>query len=182
MCNQSVAGPPFPRAFRHRPKVHSFGSTTSRLPQLKIRTGARGRVDSTSVGLGQILRYMQAIALACAVLFGTSSGALAQTTLNLSQDLVRLGIAATNMTPNQSALDAGPLLLAGVNYAKANGLNRVIADQGAYYFLGAGITGLNQVNNTTIDFSKTTGSAATKQCPPCPCIVVSGASRVSQAA
>ena len=95
---------------------------------------------------------MQAIALACAVLFGTSSGALAQTTLNLSQDLVRLGIAATNMTPNQSALDAGPLLLAGVNYAKANGLNRVIADQGAYYFLGAGITGLNQVNNTTIDF------------------------------
>ncbi len=60
--------------------------------------------------------------------------AFAQTTLNLSEDLVRLGIASSNMAPNQSALDAGPLLVAGVNYAQANQINRIVADQGAYYF------------------------------------------------
>ena len=57
------------------------------------------------------------------------------TTLNLSQDLVRLGIASSNMTPNQPGLDAGPLFMAGVNYAKANGISTVVADPGAYYFL-----------------------------------------------
>ena len=60
---------------------------------------------------------------------------LPPTTLNLSRDLVALGIAATNMVPNQPALDAGPLFVAGVNYAKSNGILTVIADPGAYYFL-----------------------------------------------
>jgi hypothetical protein len=57
-----------------------------------------------------------------------------QTTLNLSQDLVTLGIAA-NMVPNQPSLDAGPLLSAGVAYAMAHGIDRIIADPGTYYFL-----------------------------------------------
>jgi hypothetical protein len=61
--------------------------------------------------------------------------AYAQTTLNLSQDLTTLGIAGTNMVPNQPSLDAGPLFMAGVNYAKANGISTVVADPGAYYFL-----------------------------------------------
>ena len=43
-----------------------------------------------------------------------ASPASAQTTLNLSHDLVPLGIASTNMSPNQPALDAGPLFVAGV--------------------------------------------------------------------
>ncbi len=41
--------------------------------------------------------------------------AFAQTALNMSQDLVRLGIASSNMLPNQPTLDAGPLLLRAVN-------------------------------------------------------------------
>jgi hypothetical protein len=64
--------------------------------------------------------------------------ALAQTaapTLNLSTDLVRLGIAANNMSPNQPALDSGPLLESGVKYAASHQLGLVIASQGAYYFL-----------------------------------------------
>src|SRR5258706_13695387 len=34
-------------------------------------------------------------------------GSFAQTTLNVSQDLVRLGIASSNIVPNQPSLDAG---------------------------------------------------------------------------
>ena len=40
------------------------------------------------------------------VLYGSTS-ARAQTTLNLSQDLVTLGIAGTNMTPNQPTARRG---------------------------------------------------------------------------
>jgi len=42
----------------------------------------------------------------------------AQTTLNLSHDLVSLGIANQNMIPNQPALDSQPLLTAAVEYAQ----------------------------------------------------------------
>jgi hypothetical protein len=35
-------------------------------------------------------------------------------TLNLSQDLVRLGIASANMVPNQRSLDSRPLFEQGV--------------------------------------------------------------------
>lgn len=62
------------------------------------------------------------------------------TTLNLSADLVRLGIASGNLVPNQPALDAGPLLESGVRYAVRNNLTRVVADAGAYYFLAPSAT------------------------------------------
>ena len=55
----------------------------------------------------------------------------AQTTLNLSQDLVKLGIAATNMVPNQPTLDAGPPFFRAVLYAQNHQIGRVIADPGA---------------------------------------------------
>jgi hypothetical protein len=71
------------------------------------------------------------IIFAAAMLCGT---AFAQTTLNLSEDLVRLGIATTNMTPNQPSLDAGPLFFRAVNYAQAHQISTVIADPGVYYF------------------------------------------------
>jgi hypothetical protein len=84
--------------------------------------------------------------------------AYAQTTLNLSQELTTLGIAGTNMTPNQPTLDAGPLFMAGVNYAKANGISTVVADPGAYYFLSIwNVPGSNThvavggIDNMTID-------------------------------
>jgi len=65
-----------------------------------------------------------------------SVSAVAQTTtLNLSADLVRLGIATANMAPNQPTLDSGPLLESGVRYATSHQMTRVIADTVSYYFL-----------------------------------------------
>jgi hypothetical protein len=80
----------------------------------------------------------------------------AQTALNLSQDLVAMGIASSNMTPNQPALDAGPLLTSGVAYAVAHQIPSVIANPGTYYFLSVQSNGahviLNQPANVAIDF------------------------------
>ena len=59
----------------------------------------------------------------------------AQTTLNMSQDLVRLGISPNNLVPNQPSLDAGPLFAKAMNYASANQIAKVIADPGSYYFM-----------------------------------------------
>jgi hypothetical protein len=76
-------------------------------------------------------------------------------TLNLSTDLVPLGIASSNMIPNQSSLDSGPLLEQGVAYANTHHYSQVIADQGSYYFLSLSTpylhVNLNPVNNLTID-------------------------------
>src|SRR5262249_43382911 len=88
------------------------------------------------------------------VLCGAPATAQA-TTLNLSQDLVSLGIAGSNMVPNQPSLDAGPLFMQGVNYAKTHGISTIVADPGTYYFLSvvanthAFVVG---IDNMTIDF------------------------------
>src|SRR5262245_60535465 len=75
--------------------------------------------------------------------------------LNLSQDLASLGIAGSNMAPNQPALDAGPLFMAGVNYAKTHGITTVVADPGTYYFLSTDVNThvwVAGIDNMTIDF------------------------------
>src|SRR6516225_4287059 len=81
--------------------------------------------------------------------------AAAQTTLNLSEDLVGLGIAASNMVPNNPNLDAGPLFFRAVLYAQNHQINRVIADPGAYYFLSLQDSGSHvawdSLANLTID-------------------------------
>jgi hypothetical protein len=80
----------------------------------------------------------------------------AQSTINMSHDLVGYGIASVNLTPNQPSLDAGPLLVQTVTYAQQNHVGTITADTGAYYFLTEqqpGITVLlNQINSLTIDF------------------------------
>ena len=80
----------------------------------------------------------------------------AQSTLNASQDLVRLGIASTNLTPNQPTLDAVPLLSQAAAYAIANGVSVLQVDRGVYYFLTAQNAfvhlGIAQANGLTIDF------------------------------
>src|SRR5258708_38337515 len=54
--------------------------------------------------------------LACAV-------ASAQVTqVNISQDLVQLGIASQNAVPNSPSLDTRPLLQAAIQYAADNGI------------------------------------------------------------
>lgn len=83
-------------------------------------------------------------------------GRAQSSTLNLSRDLIRLNISSSNLAPNQSSLDAGPLLVKGVNYAKTHGIGLVTVDPGAYYFLTLQFpdrhVNLSQVNNMTIDF------------------------------
>lgn len=71
------------------------------------------------------------VALACIYTFRVA----AQTSINLSHDLVPLGIAAQNMVPNTPTLDSQPLFTAAIQYAQANGVHLVTADSGAYYFL-----------------------------------------------
>ena len=80
---------------------------------------------------------------------------LSQETLNVSRDLIRLGIAPANMIPNQPSLDAGPLLSRGVTYAQNHQIPTVIADPGSYYFKSlqapTGHVVLNYLSNMTID-------------------------------
>ena len=90
----------------------------------------------------------------CVCQLATNNSAEAAT-LNLSQDLVALGIAPANMVPNQPSLDAGPLLTQGVEYAKAHQIGRVTADPGSYYFMSRACAWchvqLFGVDNITID-------------------------------
>lgn len=85
-----------------------------------------------------------------------ASGRAQTSTLNLSRDLVRLGISSSDLVPNQPSLDAGPLLLQGFNYARTNRISLVTVDPGAYYFLSLQFPGfhvvLTRANNMTIDF------------------------------
>lgn len=47
------------------------------------------------------------------LMFALGGGAFAQTTLNASEDLVRLGIASVNIVPNEAGQDTGPPLFHG---------------------------------------------------------------------
>lgn len=75
--------------------------------------------------------------------------------INISQDLVSLGIASQNAVPFNGNLDTRPLLQAAVQYASSNGVSRVTADPGAYFFLTSQKNDryliLNQVSDLTID-------------------------------
>ena len=94
-------------------------------------------------------------AILCLVLLGLTP-VRGQTALNLSQDLVALGIAPSNMAPNNQSQDAGPLMMAGLQYAKSHGIATVVADKGAYYFRTESQQGIsvsiNQLSNVTLDF------------------------------
>jgi len=61
--------------------------------------------------------------------------AAGQGALNLSRDLVRLGIAPKNMTPDDPNLDARPLFQAALEYVAQHHTSLVTTDQGANYFL-----------------------------------------------
>ena len=55
--------------------------------------------------------------------------------LNLSRDLVRLGIAAENLAPNKPSFDARPIFQAALQYVKTHHTSLLTVDPGAYYFL-----------------------------------------------
>src|SRR4051812_40403665 len=84
-----------------------------------------------------------------------ASSAAAQE-LNLSRDLVAKGVATSNMEPDSPSLDSRPLLEAAVAYAGRNGVTRLVADPGAYYFLSLRNPNthvlINAASNLTIDW------------------------------
>ena len=90
------------------------------------------------------------------LLFALGGGAFAQTTLNVSEDLVRLGAASANIVPNQPGQDTGPPLYQAVLYAKNHQFSRVIANPGAYYFRSLQYSGAHvgwdSLSNLTLDF------------------------------
>lgn len=98
---------------------------------------------------------MRRIIVWLAVVCGAQNSAFAQTTLNMSQDLVRLGITSANMVPNRKDVDAGPLFFRAVSYALVRQIPRVIADPGAYYFRSLQFSGAHvawtELSNMTID-------------------------------
>jgi uncharacterized protein (TIGR03437 family) len=76
-----------------------------------------------------LTRLIPSLLLLC-----TASVLLGQT-LDMSRDLVPRGIAASNLQPNSLSLDARPLLEAAATYAARNGITRLTAAPGTYYFL-----------------------------------------------
>src|ERR1700722_1583988 len=58
-----------------------------------------------------------------------------QSTLNLSRDLVRLGIASQNLVPDNPNLDARPLFQAALKYVAQHHTSILTVDHGSYYFL-----------------------------------------------
>jgi uncharacterized protein (TIGR03437 family) len=91
-------------------------------------------------------------ALAMAISLSASSQVL-----NLSKDLVSLGIATQNMMPDMCALDSRPLFQAGIEYASAHGIPTVVAERGRYYFLSLNSSYqhvyLNEISNVTVDLN-----------------------------
>jgi hypothetical protein len=55
--------------------------------------------------------------------------------INLSRDLVRLGIAPRNLVADDPSFDARPLFEAAVGYVSTHHVERLTVDRGAYYFL-----------------------------------------------
>ncbi len=62
-------------------------------------------------------------------------GLPAQTSIILSHDLVSLGIAPANLTPNQPDQDARPAMQAALQYAQAHGVGTITADAGALFLI-----------------------------------------------
>ena len=57
--------------------------------------------------------------------------------LNMSHDLVSLGIASQNLVPNMPSQDARPLIQAAVQYVQSHPVQVLTLDKGDYYLLTA---------------------------------------------
>jgi len=91
-----------------------------------------------------------ALALSCAACATTP-------TINLSHDLVALGIARQNLMPDSPQQDARPLFQTALAYAASNGTSVITADPGAYYFLTPQLPDrylqIDAYSNLTIDLA-----------------------------
>jgi hypothetical protein len=81
-------------------------------------------------------------------------------TINLSHDLVRLGIASSNLQPDSPTTDARPLFQAALAYAQSHAVRLITLDHGAYYFLTPQTTQiyllLFSLSNLTVDLADST--------------------------
>jgi len=81
-------------------------------------------------------------------------------TINLSRDLVRLGIASQNLPPDSPATDARPLFQAALAYAQSHAVRLITVDHGAYYFLSQQTAQNNllfsALSNLTVDLADST--------------------------
>jgi hypothetical protein len=77
--------------------------------------------------------------------------------INLSHDLVRLGIASSNLSPDSPTTDARPLFQAALSYAQGHAVRRITVDRGAYYFLtpqdAQAYLHFSSLSNLTIDLA-----------------------------
>jgi uncharacterized protein (TIGR03437 family) len=88
--------------------------------------------------------------------------------LNMSQDLVARGIAASNLTPNTPALDAKPLVEAAVAYATKNGITTLTADPGSYYFPSQRVLLIGTANlNIDLRYSDLYAASGAFECQNC---------------
>jgi hypothetical protein len=80
--------------------------------------------------------------------------------VNMSRDLVRLGIAAQNLPPNDPSFDARPVFQAAVQYVQSHHIPLLTVDRGSYYFLTPQNTfsflQLSQVSDLVVDLSGST--------------------------
>jgi hypothetical protein len=85
------------------------------------------------------------------------SGVCNAQVVNMSHDLVRLGIASQNITPNTPSLDARPLFQAAIQYVQSHTVQTLTWDTGAYYLLsntqGNAVLIFGNLSNLTIDLA-----------------------------
>jgi len=81
-------------------------------------------------------------------------------TINLSHDLIRLGIATQNLPPDSPSIDARPLFQAALRYAKSHPTQMLTVDHGAYYFLTPenvnAYLNFSSFSNLTVDLAAST--------------------------
>jgi hypothetical protein len=104
--------------------------------------------------LGVVMVFLRATLLLFFTFF--PAGAVAQV-LNMSHDLVPLGIAARNMTPNMPSLDSTPLFQAALNYVQSHTVQTLTVDSGNYYLLSAtqgnAVVIAGNLSNLTVDLA-----------------------------
>src|SRR5579872_365606 len=134
----------------------SYGGKRMRVAVVSKEATLNVRCGMSRYGLGRIGRgsILQVLAFALG-----SSLSMAQV-LNMSHDLVTLGITGQNLTPNNSSLDARPLFQAALNYVQSHPVQTLTLDTGAYYLLtatqGNAVLIVPNLSNLTIDLAGST--------------------------
>src|SRR5579864_4671944 len=102
----------------------------------EIGPAARRNPRSSVMRSNGLIRFL-ILALTAVVLSASAQADDAARTgaINLSRDLVRLGIAASNLRPDNPSLDARPLFQAALVYAKSHAVHAITVDRGTYYVL-----------------------------------------------